>query len=102
MYPPAGRAASALGAFIELIEGLAAKVVDMPLHTMTQTTIEQSGLITYHQEEKGEKGQARIEKAQSGKLVAWARGSRDGGHGDSSTSAPSPSPSPSVPGTAGH
>lgn len=66
-----GRAASALGAFIELIEGLAAKVVDMPLHTMTQTTIEQSGLITYHQEEKGEKGQARVENLEE--LVSAAR-----------------------------
>ncbi|WP_210667644.1 DNA helicase II [Pseudomonas protegens] len=66
-----GRAASALGAFIELIEGLATKVTDMPLHTMTQTTIEQSGLITYHQEEKGEKGQARVENLEE--LVSAAR-----------------------------
>lgn len=49
---PEGPRRQCPGAFIELIEGLAAKVVDMPLHTMTQTTIEQSGLITYHQEEK--------------------------------------------------
>ncbi|MCE6985215.1 DNA helicase II, partial [Pseudomonas frederiksbergensis] len=53
-----GRAASALGAFMEMIENLAAKVMEMPLHLMTQTVIEQSGLIVYHQEEKGEKGQA--------------------------------------------
>ncbi|MCX2688002.1 DNA helicase II [Pseudomonas sp. DCB_AW] len=66
-----GRAASALGAFIELIEGLAAKVVEMPLHTMTQVTIEQSGLILYHQEEKGEKGQARVENLEE--LVSAAR-----------------------------
>ena len=66
-----GRAASALGAFIELIEGLAAKVAEMPLHTMTQTTIEQSGLIIYHQEEKGEKGQARVENLEE--LVSAAR-----------------------------
>ncbi|MEK1941768.1 MAG: UvrD-helicase domain-containing protein, partial [Pseudomonas sp.] len=55
-----GRAATALGGFIELIENLAAKVMEMPLHLMTQTVIEQSGLITYHKEEKGEKGQARV------------------------------------------
>ncbi|WP_449430512.1 DNA helicase II [Pseudomonas putida] len=66
-----GRAASALGAFVELIEGLAAKVADMPLHTMTQTAIEQSGLIIYHQEEKGEKGQARVENLEE--LVSAAR-----------------------------
>ncbi|MDH0730771.1 DNA helicase II [Pseudomonas sichuanensis] len=66
-----GRAASALGAFIELIEHLAAKVLDMPLHLMTQTVIEQSGLIIYHQEEKGEKGQARVENLEE--LVSAAR-----------------------------
>lgn len=66
-----GRAASALGAFIELIESLAGKVADMPLHTMTQTVIEQSGLIIYHQEEKGEKGQARVENLEE--LVSAAR-----------------------------
>ncbi|MDP9554824.1 UNVERIFIED_ORG: DNA helicase-2/ATP-dependent DNA helicase PcrA [Pseudomonas parafulva] len=66
-----GRAASALSAFIELIDGLAAKVEDMPLHTMTQTTLEQSGLIIYHQEEKGEKGQARVENLEE--LVSAAR-----------------------------
>lgn len=66
-----GRAASALGAFIELIENLAAKVLDMPLHLMTQTVIEQSGLIIYHQEEKGEKGQARVENLEE--LVSAAR-----------------------------
>ena len=56
-----GRAAGALGAFIELIENLAAKCAEMPLHLMTQTVIEQSGLIAYHEAEKGEKGQARVE-----------------------------------------
>ncbi|MFK3775442.1 DNA helicase II [Pseudomonas xanthosomatis] len=66
-----GRAASALGAFIELIENLASKVADMPLHLMTQTVIEQSGLIIYHQEEKGEKGQARVENLEE--LVSAAR-----------------------------
>ncbi|MFJ4156599.1 DNA helicase II [Pseudomonas sp. NPDC089752] len=66
-----GRAASALGAFIELIENLAGKTADMPLHSMTQTVIEQSGLIIYHQEEKGEKGQARVENLEE--LVSAAR-----------------------------
>ena len=66
-----GRAASALAAFIELIENLSAKTLDMPLHLMTQTVIEQSGLIVYHQEEKGEKGQARVENLEE--LVSAAR-----------------------------
>jgi DNA helicase-2/ATP-dependent DNA helicase PcrA len=66
-----GRAANALGGFLEMIETLALKVADMPLHLMTQTVIEQSGLITYHQEEKGEKGQARVENLEE--LVSAAR-----------------------------
>ncbi|MFB4391261.1 MULTISPECIES: DNA helicase II [unclassified Pseudomonas] len=66
-----GRAASALGGFIELMEQLAGKTQDMPLHLMTQAVIEQSGLIVYHQEEKGEKGQARVENLEE--LVSAAR-----------------------------
>ncbi|WP_183133735.1 3'-5' exonuclease, partial [Pseudomonas syringae group genomosp. 3] len=66
-----GRAAGALGGFIELIENLSAKVMEMPLHLMTQTVIEQSGLITYHEQEKGEKGQARVENLEE--LVSAAR-----------------------------
>jgi DNA helicase-2/ATP-dependent DNA helicase PcrA len=66
-----GRAANALSGFLEMIDTLALKVVDMPLHLMTQTVVEQSGLITYHQEEKGEKGQARVENLEE--LVSAAR-----------------------------
>ena len=66
-----GRAAGALGVFVELIENLAAKCADMPLHLMTQTVIEQSGLIAYHEAEKGEKGQARVENLEE--LVSAAR-----------------------------
>ncbi|SFP53871.1 DNA helicase II [Pseudomonas borbori] len=66
-----GRAAGALAGFVELIENLAAKVLDMPLHLMTQTVIEQSGLIAYHQAEKGEKAQARIDNLEE--LVSAAR-----------------------------
>ncbi|MDH4558821.1 DNA helicase II [Pseudomonas sp. BN417] len=67
----AGRASSALAAFMELIENLAAKVLEMPLHLMTQTVIEQSGLVAYHKDEKGEKGQARVENLEE--LVSAAR-----------------------------
>jgi DNA helicase-2/ATP-dependent DNA helicase PcrA len=66
-----GRASAALAGFIELIENLAAKVLEMPLHLMTQTVIEQSGLIAYHKAEKGEKAQARIENLEE--LVSAAR-----------------------------
>jgi DNA helicase-2/ATP-dependent DNA helicase PcrA len=45
--------------------------MDMPLHLMTQTVIEQSGLIAYHEAEKGEKGQARVENLEE--LVSAAR-----------------------------
>ena len=65
------RAASALNGFVELLENLSAKVLEMPLHLMTQTVIEQSGLLTFHKEEKGEKGQARAENL--GELVSAAR-----------------------------
>ncbi|MGH8354239.1 MAG: 3'-5' exonuclease, partial [Pseudomonas sp.] len=71
-----GRASGALGGFVELIENLAAKVLSMPLHLMTQTVIEQSGLITYHKEEKGEKGQARVENLEE--LVSAARAFENG------------------------
>ncbi|MFP3518014.1 DNA helicase II [Pseudomonas sp. SIMBA_077] len=66
-----GRASGAIAGFIELIESLAAKVMDQPLHLMTQTVIEQSGLIAYHEAEKGEKGQARVENLEE--LVSAAR-----------------------------
>ena len=66
-----GRASGALAGFIELIENLAAKALSMPLHLMTQTVIEQSGLIAYHKAEKGEKAQARIENLEE--LVSAAR-----------------------------
>ena len=66
-----GRASGALAGFIELIDNLAAKVLSMPLHLMAQTVIEHSGLITYHKEEKGEKGQARVENLEE--LVSAAR-----------------------------
>lgn len=66
-----GRAGNAIGAFIALIEDLATRTAEMPLHSMTQLVIEHSGLITYHQEEKGEKGQARVENLEE--LVSAAR-----------------------------
>ncbi|WP_040260376.1 DNA helicase II [Pseudomonas massiliensis] len=71
-----GRAANALQAFMDLIEDLAARTETMPLHVMTQTVIEHSGLIVYHQEEKGEKGQARVENLEE--LVSAARNFENG------------------------
>ena len=70
-----GRAASSLGVFIELIENLAAKVETFPLGLMTQTVIEQSGLLAYHRDEKGDKGQTRVENLEE--LVSAARAYED-------------------------
>ncbi|WP_213878028.1 DNA helicase II [Pseudomonas sp. dw_358] len=66
-----GRAANAIGAFTALVEELTTRTAELPLHSMTQWVIEHSGLITYHQEEKGEKGQARVENLEE--LVSAAR-----------------------------
>lgn len=66
-----GKAASALTTFVDLINTLDEKVATMPLHQMTQVVIEQSGLLAYHEAEKGEKGQARVENLEE--LVSAAR-----------------------------
>ncbi|OYT95363.1 MAG: DNA helicase II, partial [Pseudomonas sp. PGPPP3] len=65
------RACGALAGFLETLDNLAAKVLEMPLGLMTQTVIEQSGLLAYHKEEKGEKAQARVENLEE--LVSAAR-----------------------------
>ncbi len=57
----AGRAASALQRFIELIEALVYETAEMPLHVQTDRVIKDSGLWIMYEQEKGEKGQARIE-----------------------------------------
>ncbi|VEA71211.1 DNA helicase II [Serratia rubidaea] len=57
----AGRAASALQRFTELVDSLAHETADMPLHVQTDRVIRDSGLFLMYEQEKGEKGQARIE-----------------------------------------
>ncbi|WP_241608365.1 DNA helicase II [Rosenbergiella australiborealis] len=57
----AGRAASSLQRFIELIESLVYETSEMPLHVQTDRVIKDSGLWIMYEQEKGEKGQARIE-----------------------------------------
>jgi len=57
----AGRAASALQRFTELVDSLAYETAEMPLHIQTDRVIRDSGLFVMYQQEKGEKGQARIE-----------------------------------------
>ena len=57
----AGRAASSLQRFTELVDALAHETADMPLHVQTDRVIKDSGLFIMYEQEKGEKGQARIE-----------------------------------------
>ncbi|EGQ8166608.1 DNA helicase II [Vibrio parahaemolyticus] len=57
----AGRAAGALGRFIELITALEDDTLDMPLHEQTDHVIKYSGLFAMYEQEKGEKSKARIE-----------------------------------------
>lgn len=57
----AGRTASALQRFIELIEALDHETVQMPLHIQTERVVRDSGLWSMYHQEKGEKGQARLE-----------------------------------------
>ncbi|MGC0828732.1 DNA helicase II [Pantoea agglomerans] len=57
----AGRAASALQRFCELVDSLATETAELPLHVQTDRVIKDSGLWLMYEQEKGEKGQARIE-----------------------------------------
>src|SRR5690606_35561716 len=50
---------------------LALRVEGLPLQSMTQQVIERSGLLAYHRDEKGEKGQTRVENLEE--LVSAAR-----------------------------
>ncbi|HBH7871592.1 TPA: DNA helicase II [Vibrio parahaemolyticus] len=57
----AGRAAGALGRFIELITALEDDTLEMPLHEQTDHVIKYSGLFAMYEQEKGDKSKARIE-----------------------------------------
>lgn len=56
-----GRAANAIGQFIELIEQLSQACDDLPLHEQAEHAIKRSGLYAMYQAEKGEKAQTRLE-----------------------------------------
>lgn len=60
----AARAANALGAFLQLIDQLAANTADINLGDQTEWVINNSGLYAHYQKEKGEKAQARLENLQ--------------------------------------
>jgi len=66
-----GRAATALRAFADLIETLDNETAGLALHEMVTHITERSGLVEHHRNEKGEKGQARVENLEE--LVNAAR-----------------------------
>src|SRR5690606_7675113 len=66
-----GRAANALRGFLELIDGLAAAVEELPLHEQVDHVLARSGLIEFHRKEKGERGQTRVENLEE--LVSACR-----------------------------
>lgn len=55
------RAATALAAFIKIIQDLADAILDQPLSLQVDEVIRASGLIEHHRKEKGEKGEMRVE-----------------------------------------
>lgn len=69
----ATRAANALNAFIELIEQMEASVLGLDeLGDMVRYVNDNSGMIEYHEKEKGEKGRARVENLNE--LITAAQG----------------------------
>lgn len=56
-----GRVSGALQRFLELIDALERETGMLPLHQQTDKVMKDSGLWQMYQQEKGEKGQARIE-----------------------------------------
>ncbi len=66
-----GRMASAIGAFLALIDDMAAEAGTHSLRELAQVCIEVSGLMDYHQKEPGERGLARKENLEE--LVAACR-----------------------------
>ncbi|MCK9467787.1 MAG: DNA helicase II [Porticoccaceae bacterium] len=66
-----GRAANALQHFLDLIDGLASGIEELPLHEQVDHVLERSGLIDFHRREKGERGQTRVENLEE--LVSACR-----------------------------
>ncbi|BDY06834.1 DNA helicase II [Ferrimonas sp. YFM] len=59
-----GRAANAVRGFMSLVEELEDETEDLSLKLATDHVIQHSGLKTMYEQEKGEKGQARVENLQ--------------------------------------
>ncbi|HEX6592458.1 MAG TPA: UvrD-helicase domain-containing protein, partial [Moraxellaceae bacterium] len=62
---------SKLSVFTDLVRDLERNTENVPLHERVDAVIQGSGLWTYHEKEKGEKGQTRLENLKE--LVAAAR-----------------------------
>lgn len=60
-----------LATFLNLIDGLSAVVKDKPLHEQVKIVVEKSGLIEFYKQEKGDKGEVRVENLQE--LVTAAK-----------------------------
>ncbi|MCH8542196.1 MAG: DNA helicase II [Alcanivorax sp.] len=75
-----GRAASALGSFIDLINRLARDTETLVLGERTEHVLDGSGLLAFHANEKGEKGQQRVENLRE--LITATRQFDDEGFGD--------------------
>jgi ATP-dependent DNA helicase UvrD/PcrA len=56
-----GKAKTELGGFFSLMTALAEQQHELSLHELAKCALEDSGLLKYHANEKGEKGQARKE-----------------------------------------
>jgi DNA helicase-2/ATP-dependent DNA helicase PcrA len=67
----AARAVNALGTFLGLIDGMAVENAGLELHEQVDHVIRSSGLLEHFRNEKGERGQARVENLQE--LVTAAR-----------------------------
>ena len=65
------RAAAALEGFTDLINQLDQQTQGLALHEQTDHVVQMSGLLEYHRQEKGEKGQARVENLEE--LVSATR-----------------------------
>ncbi len=66
------RALSALAGFMALLDELEDESHELALHELVDHVIARSGLTEFHKQEKGEKGQARVENLEE--LVTAARG----------------------------
>ncbi|MDR5860141.1 DNA helicase II [Halomonas eurihalina] len=66
-----GRAVTSLKAFADLIEQLDNEAAGLSLHEIIDRVNERTGLVEHHRNEKGEKGQARVENLEE--LVTAAK-----------------------------